>query len=66
MIKGPKGKQGMSGPTSLMEFELKDGNWTEKYVELENLCLAIVNFINHNPELSTKVEITEEYIRSFI
>lgn len=46
-----KGEQGMSGPTSITQFEIKDGSWTQKHVELDSLCLAVLKFLEKNPEL---------------
>lgn len=38
------GEPGLPGPTSHTFFET-NGGWSEKYVELENLCLKIYTFL---------------------
>lgn len=56
---GPKGDSGMPGPTSRTFFETT-GGWSEKYVELDNLCLKIQTFLQHNPDIASRVEITKD------
>jgi len=58
------GEQGMSGPTSMTDFEIRDGSWTDKHVELENLCISVLNFLHNNPEIAERVEITKKTIKS--
>lgn len=60
------GESGMSGPASMTHFEIRDGRWRQEHVELENLCISVLNFIRKNPELVTKVEIQTDSIRSYM
>ena len=62
---GPLGPEGIPGPTSMTNFEIPDGIWTEKHGVLNGLCVQILNYLNENPELASRVEITKEDIRSF-
>ena len=59
------GPEGIPGPTSMTNFEILDGIWTEKHGVLNGLCVQILNYLNENPELASRVEITKEDIRSF-
>ena len=61
--KGPKGKTGMSGPASYTHFEIR-GGWSEKYVELDDLCLKVLNYLQKNPEIASVVEITKDAVTS--
>lgn len=54
------GKTGISGPTSHTFFEVNEEGWSEKYVELDNLCLPILKFLKQNPEIASVVEITKD------
>ncbi|MCH4280138.1 hypothetical protein LQE94_08910 [Mediterraneibacter sp. NSJ-151] len=56
-------KNGISGPTSMTDFELKDGCWTEECAELQNWCINVMKFLSSHPNLSTKVEITRNSIK---
>ena len=56
---GVKGEPGPSGPTSSTFFET-NGGWSEKYVELDNLCLRVLAFLQHNPDIASRVEITKD------
>ncbi len=49
----------MSGPTSRTFFET-NGGWSEKYAELDDLCLKIQTFLQHNPDIASRVEITKD------
>ena len=60
---GVKGEPGMPGPTSSTFFET-NGGWSEKYVELNNLCLKIQIFLQHNPDIASRVEITKDAMLS--
>lgn len=63
---GSVGPKGVSGPTSITNFEISDGGvWTEKHAILNGLCIQILNFLKENPEIASRVEITKENIRSF-
>ena len=64
--KGDLGPTGMSGPTGMTDFELVNGCWSKEYVELNNLCIKIVNFMKKHPDLATTVEITQNSIKSRI
>lgn len=67
MDKGcPKGIQGISGPTSMTHFEVKDGCWTEEYAKLDSLCVMILDFINEHPDVAAEVRITKDSIRSML
>lgn len=55
-----KGIQGMSGPASICNFEIKEGCWRQKHSELQNLCFAIVEFLSKNSDIATKVEISKD------
>ena len=63
---GEEGWQGMSGPTSMTDFEIQDGCWKQEHVELQNLCLRIKNFIGSHPDIASKVEITKHTMKSTI
>lgn len=63
---GIQGVPGMSGPTGMTDFELKDGCWSMEYVELQGLCVEIINFMEKHPDLATKIEITRHSIKSRI
>lgn len=39
-----KGEKGMSGPSSHTFFETNKGGWSEKYAELQRLCVPILDF----------------------
>lgn len=56
---GVRGERGMSGPTSRTFFET-NGGWSEKYAELDDLCLKIQTFLQHNPDIASRVEITKD------
>ena len=56
--------QGMSGPTSMTQFEIPSGKWTQQHAELNGLCVKILNFLNEYPDIASKVEITKDLIRS--
>lgn len=64
--KGEPGSPGMSGPASITDFETKDGSWKQEQVELQNLCLKIINFMEAHPDIASKVEITKLVIKSSI
>lgn len=55
-----KGIQGMSGPASICNFEIKEGYWCQEHVELQNLCFTIVEFLSKHPDIATKVEISKD------
>ena len=59
-----QGVQGMSGPTSMTQFEIPSGKWTQQHAELNGLCVKILNFLNENPDIASKVEITRNLIVS--
>lgn len=63
---GDEGKQGMPGPASMTDFEIKNGCWKQEHAELQNLCLKIMNFIETHPDIASKVEITRCAIKSTI
>lgn len=60
------GEQGMSGPTSMTKFEIKDGCWSKEYAELNGLCIQILNFLNEHSELSSTIVITKSSIISVL
>ncbi len=60
------GPEGIPGPTSMTNFEILDGIWTEKHGVLNGLCVQILNYLNKNPELASRVEITRKSIQSKI
>lgn len=58
------GANGMPGPTSMTHFEIPDEVWTQKHAELQSLCLEVLNFLYKNPDIATKVTISEDIIKS--
>lgn len=62
---GEKGELGMPGPTSSTFFET-NGGWSEKYVELNTLCFKIQTFLQHNPDIASRVEITKDAMSSWL
>lgn len=63
MLLGPHTE--ISGPTPMTDFEVPDGKWTEKHGKLNSLCLAVLNFLNENPGIASKAEITPNNIKIF-
>lgn len=61
-----KGVTGIPGPASTTDFEIRDGCWKQEHVELQNLCFKVMNFLEAHPDIASKVEITEFYIKSTI
>lgn len=59
-----KGEKGMPGPSSHTFFETNEGGWSEKYVELQRLCIPILNFLQHNPEIAFEIVITKDFMIS--
>ena len=55
---------GLSGPSSVTFFEVKDERWTKKYAELQSLCFKVMRFLEENPEIAAKVIITNHDMRS--
>lgn len=59
-----KGEKGMFGPSSHTFFETNEGGWSEGYAELQRLCVPILNFLQHNPEIAFEVVITKDFMIS--
>lgn len=59
-----KGEKGVAGATSHTFFEINKGGWTEKHIELQNLCFRIQKFLKENIEIASVVKITKDTIES--
>lgn len=61
-----KEERGLSGPSSMTQFEVRDGRWNETYAKLQTLCFKVQQFLLANPDAAEKVEITKQDIKSFL
>lgn len=63
-VRCDKGEHGIKGPSSHMLFEINEDGWSEKYAELERLCLPVLDFLQRNIEIASAVEITQNAMKS--
>lgn len=61
-----KGERGDPGPCSLMEFDLKDNEWSKEYSDLQGMCLQIIAFLRKHEDLASTVIINKNVMKSML